>query len=52
MRAAAHRISCGGKTSALLLLVLRVRADYHDTTLATNDLALLANRFYRRSYFH
>lgn len=38
--------------SALLLLVLRVRADYHDTTLATNDLALLANRFYRRSYFH
>lgn len=32
--------------SALLLLVTRILADDHNATLALNDLALLAHRFY------
>src|SRR5206468_12771534 len=40
------------KSSALPLLVLRIRADHaHDTTPA-HDLALVANLFHRCSYFH
>ena len=38
--------------SALLLLVLGVRADDHHTALAADDLALFTDRLYRRSYFH
>ena len=37
---------------ALLLLVLRVLADDHDTALALDDLALLADRLDRRSNLH
>ena len=37
---------------ALLLLVLRVLADNHYAALAANDLALLTDRLYRRSYLH
>jgi hypothetical protein len=37
---------------ALLLLMLRVLADNHDAAFALNDLALLANGFHTRSYFH
>ena len=37
---------------ALLLLVLRVYTDDHNAALAANDLALLADRLYRRSYLH
>ena len=37
---------------ALLLLVLRVLADNHNLALTANDLALLADRLYRRSYLH
>ena len=37
---------------ALLLLVLRVLADDHNLALAANDLALFADRLYRRSYLH
>lgn len=37
---------------ALLLLVLRVLADDHYAALAANDLALLTDRLYRRSYPH
>ena len=37
---------------ALLLLMLRVLADNHDLALAADDLALLADRLYRRSYLH
>jgi len=36
----------------LTLLVLGILTDYHDLALALDDLALFANRFYRRSYFH
>jgi hypothetical protein len=38
--------------SALLLLVLGVFADNHDAAFAFDDLALLANGFHTRSYFH
>ena len=38
--------------SALLLLVLGVLANDHHATLALNHLALLADGFYGRSYFH
>ena len=37
---------------ALLLLVLGINADNHYAALAANDLALLADRLYRRSYLH
>ena len=37
---------------ALLLLVLRVLADNHNLALTADDLALLADRLYRRSYLH
>ena len=37
---------------ALTLLVLGIFTDYHDLSLALNDLAFFANRFYGRSYFH
>ena len=40
------------KGLALLLLVLRVLADNHNLALAADDLALLADRLYRRSYIH
>ena len=38
--------------STLLLLVLGVFADNHDAAFAFDDLALLANGFHTRSYFH
>jgi len=38
--------------SALLLLMLGVFADNHDAAFALNDLALFANGFHTRSYFH
>jgi len=38
--------------STLLLLVLRVRADNHDTSVAADYLALLAHGLYRWSNFH
>ncbi len=34
---------CGGAGLALALLVTRVLADNHDATVATDDLALVAN---------
>ena len=37
---------------ALSLLVLRVLTDDPDLTLSLDDFALIADRFYRRSYFH
>ena len=37
---------------ALLLLVFRILADYHDMALPLDDLALLANRLNAGSYFH
>ena len=37
---------------ALSLLVLGVFTDDPDLTLSLNDFALVADRFYRRSYFH
>ena len=37
---------------ALSLLVLGVVTDDPDLTLSLNDFALIADRFYRRSYFH
>ena len=40
------------RASALSLLVLRVFTDDPDLTLSLNDFALIADRFYRRSYFH
>ena len=42
----------GGIQSALLLLVLGVLANDHHATLALNHLALLADGFHGRSYFH
>ena len=38
--------------SALLLLMLGVLADNHDAAFALDDLALFANGFHTRSYFH
>ena len=38
--------------SALLLLMLRILANDHDATLALDYLALLADGFHGRSYFH
>ena len=38
--------------SALLLLMLRVLADYHDMALPLDDLAFFANRLNAGSYFH
>ena len=38
--------------SALLLLMLGVFADNHDAAFALDDLALFANGFHTRSYFH
>ena len=38
--------------SALLLLVLGIVADDHDAALALDDLALFADRLYRRTNFH
>ena len=38
--------------SPLSLFVLRILADDPDNTLALNDFALIANRFYRSSYLH
>ena len=32
--------------------MLGILTDDHDLALALDDLALFANRFYRRSYFH
>jgi hypothetical protein len=40
------------RESALLLLVLRVLADNHDAAFALDNLALFANGFHTRSYFH
>jgi hypothetical protein len=37
---------------ALTLLVLGIFANNHYFSLALNDLAFFANRFYGRSYFH
>ena len=45
-------ISAVTRVLALLLLVLRVLADNHNLALAADDLALLADRLYRRSYLH
>ena len=36
----------------LLLLMLRVRADDHNASVAADNLALLAHGLYRWSYFH
>ena len=41
-----ERTAHGDAFSALLLLVTRILADDHNATLALNDLALLAHRFY------
>ena len=38
--------------STLSLFVLRILADDPDNTFALNDLAFIANRLYRSSYFH
>ena len=38
--------------SALSLLVLGIFTDDPDLSLSLNDFALIADRFYRRSYFH
>ena len=38
--------------SALSLLVLRVLADNHDSSLSLDNLALLAHRFHRRTNLH
>src|SRR5579862_7191715 len=38
--------------SALPLLVTGIRADHEHPPVAADDLALLAHRFDRRSYFH
>src|SRR3954470_14210253 len=38
--------------SPLPLLVTGVLADHQDRAMAADDLALLAHRLYRRSYFH
>ena len=38
--------------SALLLLVLGILANHHNMALALDALALLADRFYGRSYLH
>ena len=38
--------------SALLLLVLGILANDHDAALTLDDLALFADGFYGRSYFH
>jgi len=38
--------------SALSLLMLGVFANYHDFTLALDNLALLAHGLHGRSYFH
>jgi hypothetical protein len=38
--------------STLLLLVLGVLADNHDAAFALDYLALFANGFHTRSYFH
>ena len=37
---------------ALLLLVLGVFANHHDSTFSLDDFALFANLFYGRFYFH
>jgi len=37
---------------ALPLFVLGLAADHHDATFASNDFALFAHRFNRRSDFH
>ena len=50
--AAAAIIHQQRSASTLSLLVLRVLTDNADLTLSLNDLALLAHRLYRRSYFH
>ena len=50
-----HNEELGDQTQpilALLLLVLRIYTDDHYAALAANDLALLADRLYRRSYLH
>src|SRR3954471_4608092 len=39
-------------TSALPLLVTRIRADHQDRTVAADDLALLAHGLDRRPYLH
>ena len=36
----------------MLLLVLRVFANHHDSTFSLDDFALFANLFYGRFYFH
>src|SRR5215469_10187980 len=38
--------------STLPLLVARIRADHEDPPVPADDLALLAHRFDRGSYFH
>lgn len=38
--------------SALLLLMLGILADDHDAAFSADDLALLADGFYGRFYFH
>ena len=40
------------RASALSLLVLGIFTDDPDLSLSLNDFALIADRFYRRSYFH
>ena len=37
---------------ALTLFMLRILANYSDTTFSLDDFAFLANGFYRWSYFH
>ena len=41
----------GNYESALSLLVLRILANDHDAAFALDDLALLTDRLYRRTYF-
>src|SRR5919204_4763119 len=41
-----------GELLALLLLVLRIRADHHHVTVPPDDLALLAARLHGRTNFH
>ena len=42
----------GNESLALLLLVLRILTDDHNTALALDDLTLFADGLYGRSHFH
>jgi hypothetical protein len=56
LQALAEAAAPGGRVFvrglALLLLMLGILADDHHAALALDDLALLANGFYRRPDFH